>query len=43
MRPDVLGSVIIPTDHRVVKACETIDHIFTQTYSNIEIVVVNDD
>ena len=37
-----LVSIIIPTYNRPHLLCEAIDSCLTQTYSNIEIIVVND-
>jgi glycosyltransferase involved in cell wall biosynthesis len=37
-----LVSVIIPTYNRAGVICETIENVFEQTYSNIEIIVVDD-
>jgi glycosyltransferase involved in cell wall biosynthesis len=42
MSAEPLVSVIIPTYNRAGVVCETVENILQQTYSNIEIVVVDD-
>ena len=37
-----LVSVIIPTYNRAGIICETIDNVFQQTYTNIEVIVIDD-
>jgi glycosyltransferase involved in cell wall biosynthesis len=42
MRSQPLVSVIIPTYNRAGIICETVENVLLQTYSNIEIIVVDD-
>lgn len=42
MNDNPLVSVIIPTYKRSECICKTIDSVLNQTYSNIEIIVVDD-
>ena len=37
-----LASVIIPTYNRAELICKTINNIFQQTYSNLELIIVDD-
>jgi glycosyltransferase involved in cell wall biosynthesis len=37
-----LVSIIIPTYNRAALVCQTIDNVFLQTYSNFELIVVDD-
>lgn len=42
MSVDPLVSVIIPTYNRAEIICQTVDNVFQQTYSNFEIIIVDD-
>ena len=42
MSTDPLVSVIIPTYNRAALICETLDNVFSQTYRNFELIVVDD-
>ena len=42
MNTKPLISVIIPTYNRAKIICETIDNVFRQTYTNIELIVIDD-
>lgn len=42
MSKNPLVSVIIPTYNRAELVCQTIDNVFQQTYSNFELIVVDD-
>lgn len=42
MNGNPLVSVVIPTFNRASLVCQAIDNVFQQTYSNIEVIVVDD-